>query len=107
MRFTSTFLLTLASLLTVAVAMPGLGAGGGADYTPCTDMLFSDAECCSTDNSGLALVDSDCTPPDGTLTCADDFTNACSAAGKTARCCIVGVGLNMCENPPADTAVAA
>ncbi|KAJ7617841.1 hypothetical protein FB45DRAFT_872298 [Roridomyces roridus] len=107
MHFTSTTLLTLASLLTVTVAMPGLAAGGGGDYTPCTALFYSDAECCSSFDDGMGLVTSDCTPPDGTLTCEGDFTNACSAVGKTAQCCIPEVmGEYICQDPTADTTAA-
>ncbi|KAJ7625911.1 hypothetical protein FB45DRAFT_750886 [Roridomyces roridus] len=105
MRFTSVFI-ALTSLFTVAVAVPGMTSDGG-DYTPCTDMLFSSAQCCTTSTSLLGyLVDDGCTAPQGTLTCLDDFTAACEAEDQTARCCTVPVAGQgfLCEDPPADSA---
>ncbi|KAJ7626107.1 hydrophobin-like protein [Roridomyces roridus] len=104
MRFTSVFV-ALTSLITVAVAVPGMTSGGG-DYTPCTDMLKSSAQCCTTSNGMLSVVDDDCTAPQGTLTCLDDFTAACAAEDKTARCCSIPVAGQavLCEDPPTDSA---
>ncbi|KAJ7617786.1 hypothetical protein FB45DRAFT_1034028 [Roridomyces roridus] len=82
--------LAVASLFTIAFAMPGT-TDGPDDYMPCYPALtstFSSPQCCIDTIGGMdSHTDVDCTPPGGTLTCSEDFTNACDAQGKTARCC--------------------
>ncbi|PQE06412.1 fungal hydrophobin protein [Rutstroemia sp. NJR-2017a WRK4] len=88
----TSFVLTLATFLSAAIAMPtatnGGGGGGGSAPAPsykCPVGLFSVAQCCATDV--LGVLDLDCqTPTSGS---SSDF--GCATGGQRARCCVLPV----------------
>ncbi|OAQ60493.1 fungal hydrophobin domain-containing protein [Pochonia chlamydosporia 170] len=55
---------------------------------PCPDLLYSVAQCCSTDVLGVA--DLDCSTP-SSANDAEDLKSSCSTAGAAPKCCTIPV----------------
>jgi hypothetical protein len=83
------FTVATALFSAVALAAPTVEVAERQVYTPCTDTLYSSAECCATDVLGVA--DLDCATPPSTPTDATNFSAVCSAIGQRARCCVLPI----------------